>query len=79
MPATLAAISYPVTAYDIENMRSEDGTLSRDSIEHWLSLHSGDFQGVDDFHAVLPDLEIPWQSEESEFQFSDYMYPSEAE
>ena len=36
-----------------------------------------DFQYVSDFHAVCGSTEIPWIAEESEFKFSDCMYPSD--
>lgn len=73
MPATVAAQTINLSVYDLGNI----GELTRDNVESWLATHSGDFQGVDDFHASIGTWESPWASEESECTFSDCMYPSE--
>ena len=77
----VCAMSYPVSLYDIEHLRYEDGAITRDSIEDWLTTHSGDFRQVTDFSASIEDgeatIDIPWRDEESEFTYSDCMYPSE--
>ena len=44
-----AAYSYEPTASDVENMRDEDGLITREGVEAWLDTHSGDFQSVTDF------------------------------
>ena len=74
-----AATTYNVTGYDVENMRGDDGQVTRESVELWLGSHAGDFQHVTDFHASIEDgadtVDIPWQqSEESELTFNDCMY-----
>ncbi len=73
MPATTAAMEYPLSSYDVENI----GKLTRENVEQWLTTHSGDFQGIDDFYATVGDTEIPWNSEESEMTYNDCMYPPE--
>jgi len=73
MPGVDAAYEYPLSAYDIENI----GEFTRESVEYWLALNTGDFQEVTDFYATVGDAEIPWAYEESEFQFNDCMYPVE--
>lgn len=82
MPATTAAMRKDLSAYDIENIRgyaehlTGDVQLTREAIEHWLALNSGDFQGVDDFHAVIGAAEFPW-NEESELTYCDCTYGNE--
>ena len=59
--------------HDLENV----GEWTRDNVEHWLSLHSGDFQYVQDFRADFSregeDWVSEWADEESEFLFCDAM------
>ena len=73
MPATTCAQKIELRDYDLENI----GTFTRAHVETWLATHAGDFQSVTDFHAVCGRRDIPWASEESEFTYSDCMYPSE--
>jgi hypothetical protein len=68
-----ATMTYTLDKFDRENI----GELNRESIEDWLTTHSGDFQSIIDFSASLDDLEIPWSNEESEFEYGDITYPSE--
>lgn len=75
MPSTTAATQYNLTAYDIENI----GEINRESVDLWLSTHSGDFSSVKDFRAdiELPDgrnVVIEWEKEDNEFVFNDCMY-----
>lgn len=67
------AMRYDLSAYDVENI----GEATRENVEQWLCTHSGDFQHVEDFYAAIGETEIPWETEESEFTFSDCMYGSE--
>lgn len=64
--------------YDIDNMRNEEGTITRDDVEDWLGSHAGDFQSITDFYASIEDndtsIEIAWNNEENEFSFNDNMY-----
>ena len=78
------AMRYDLSGYDLgniigyaEHLSGGDPTITRDAIEHWLSLNSGDFSGLDDFHASIDDDEFPWADEESEFVYHDCMYPAE--
>lgn len=72
------AQEYQLSGYDIENI----GDINdRDSVEDWLSCHSGDFSQILDFRADFTidgaDVVHEWKSEDSEFTFSDCMFPSE--
>jgi hypothetical protein len=81
MPHTTAAMSYTVSSYDIENMREEDGTITRASVEDWLGSHSRDFQSITDFRASIEDgsqtIDIDWADIDNECTFNDCMFPSE--
>ena len=75
------AMRYPVSGYDMENMRDDDGQITRDSVEQWLMCHSGDFSSVEDFSASLEvgddTIEFPWTHEESECTYADSMFPND--
>lgn len=83
MPATTAAMRKDLSDYDVRNIRgyaehlSGDAQITREAVEHWLSLNSGDFQAVDDFHASIGALDIPWNDEENELTFIDCMGESD--
>lgn len=68
---------------DIENIHgyaeqlTGDTQITREAVAHWLSLNSGDFQGVDDFYASIGALDIPWEDEASEGVFNSCMYADE--
>ena len=76
-------MSYPVNSYDIEYLRDDGGAITRDSVEDWLTTHSGDFQQILDFTASIEDgdttVDIEWADEEAELTYLDCMYPSEDE
>lgn len=74
MPAATCAQRKELSRYDIENI----GEPTRENVEQWLTTHSGDFQSVQDFRAVIGETEIPWANEESEFTYNDCMYAEEA-
>jgi hypothetical protein len=80
MPSTNAATTITMSEYDIENARDDEGKLTRESLENWLGMHTGDFSRVIDFHASIEDgdttVDIPWGSEEGEFAYYD-CFPSE--
>jgi len=63
-------MEYTLSKYDLENI----GEPTRDNVEDWLGSHSGDFQDIRDFRASIGDVEIGWDSEESELQYSDCMF-----
>jgi len=73
----VCAYSYPLSAYDIENMRGDDGKIARREIQDWLDKNAGDFQSVEDFHATIGSAEYGWTNEESESTFLECMYPNE--
>jgi hypothetical protein len=81
MPAGTCAMRYPLSAHDIENIRDDDGAITRESIEQWLTSNSGDFQHVADFSASIEvgenTLDFAWKNEDSEFTYNDCMYPAE--
>lgn len=67
--------------YDLDNMRDDEGQITRESVERWLCLNSGDFQHVADFAAYITaddgEHVFPWADEESEFTYLDCMSPTE--
>lgn len=72
--------------YDLDNIKGYGEVIghpgiNRESVEYWLTMNSGDFRAVTDFSASIEDgaqsIEIPWNNEESEYKFSDAMYPAE--
>jgi hypothetical protein len=81
MPHSEGATSYTLSNHDVENARDDDGRLTRESVQHWLDSHAGDFSGIEDFWASLEDgnetIEIPWKEEENEFRFANLMNPLE--
>lgn len=81
MPSAECGQVQTLSSYDVENLRDDDGKITRDSVEQWLTTHSGDFANVIDFHASIEDgedtIEIPRSDEEHELRFCDAMYPSE--
>lgn len=84
MPSTTAAMRKDLSNYDVRNIKAYaehltgDAQITREAVEHWLSLNSGDFASVHDFSASIGAIEFPWAAgEESEFRFYDCMNPSE--
>ena len=79
MPPITCAMEYSLTEWDVNNI----SPITRDEVAHWLSLNSGDFQGIDDFRADIydpvdkRDIVIPWALEDSDMIYSDLMYGSE--
>jgi hypothetical protein len=72
----LCSLRIDLSDYDIENMRDDDGEITRESVEDWLGTHSGDFSSVDDFRASIEDgentLEFEWaEGEDSECKYID--------
>lgn len=78
MPAAVCAQEKELTSYDLGNI---EAPITRDTVEHWLMLNSGDFQDIIDFRASLEvgpaTVEIPWAKEESALTFNDCLYGSE--
>jgi hypothetical protein len=82
MPAIVASQQKDLDSYDVENIRGYaehlsggDTTITRDAVEHWLMLHSGDFSEILDFRASIEDgdqtIEFDWAEDDSEDQYLD--------
>lgn len=75
MPNVTASMRLEPSSYDVENMRDEDGAITRDSVEDWLGSHAGDFRSVIDFAASIEDgdstIDLPWATEDGEFAYLD--------
>jgi hypothetical protein len=67
LPPVTAGYKQSLTKYDMENI----GEPTRENVEQWLTSHSGNFQRVIDFHAVVGEVDIPWEKEENEFEYLD--------
>jgi len=81
MPMVPCAMDMELSHYDVENARDDDGKITRESVEAWLSTHAGDFSNITDFYASIEDgsdtVEIAWNSEENQLTYLGCMYPSE--
>lgn len=79
MPRVLCAQARTVDPHDIENMRDDDGKLTRESVACWLDTHMGDFSEIVDFSVDFGDEDflLPWADAENEYKYLDCMYPSE--
>lgn len=75
----LIAMTIKLRQYDIANMRGRvsDDAITRDDVEDWLGCNAGDFQSIMDFRALIDNegIEIPWNTEDGEIEFSDLVYP----
>jgi|ERR1700733_15561695 len=90
MPPVMCSMRKELDSHDIESIRGYSEVVSetpvqlwgphiqritREGLEHWLLLNSGDFQSVTDFSASIEDgyftTEFPWENEESGLIFSD--------
>jgi hypothetical protein len=64
-----------LTDYDLRNMTDDDGHITRESVERWVMLNSGDFSEIIDWSGSLEvgdqTIEFPWEHEESEEQYAD--------
>lgn len=79
----VCSLEKTLSAYDVENMRDcEDGVITRDSVDRWVSMNSGDFSEIVDWSASIEDgdstLDFPWSSEENEIAYLDTMCDEEA-
>jgi len=74
LPAITAAQTYTLREHDLENIRDEDGKITRESIEGWVLSNTGDFQSITDFSADFGSLGIvfDWgRGEESQIEWED--------
>jgi hypothetical protein len=67
MPAVTCSQRIDLRAYDLENI----GEPTRENVDAWLATHTGDFQSITDFHAIIGEVEIPWATEEGELAWFD--------
>ena len=69
----VCSLRKPLDRFDVDNMRDDDGKITRESVKFWVMLHSSDFSGVIDFSASIEDgeqtIDLPWSSEETELQY----------
>lgn len=72
------AYRYPLSSYDVENMRGEDGRIARREIQSWLDKNAGDFSAIIDFAAIIDGAEYGWSDPDSEGEFSVCMFPEYA-
>lgn len=73
MPPITCAQRIELDDYKMSNI----GEPTRDNVEYWLACNAGDFQSIQDFHAIIGETEIPWANEESELTYNDCMHPAE--
>ena len=75
MPSACTAQSLSPSAYDIENMRNDDGTIDRQSISDWLDKNTGDFSQVLDFECSIAvgdgTIDYAWQTEDNGMKYAD--------
>lgn len=84
LPSITCAMEYTLGGYELENIRAYgDGEITREAVEHWLSLNAGDFQSVADFRTDISfddvDIVFEWKNEESECIYNDCMFGDEDE
>ncbi len=81
MPPIVCAEELVVPDDEVERLKDNEGRITRESVEQWLTTHSGDFQEVMDFSASIEDgpdtVEVPWRDEESECTYMDCMFGTE--
>ena len=79
MPPITCAMEYSLTEWDVNNI----SPITRDEVAYWLSLNSGDFQGIDDFRADIydpstgHDIVFEWEDPESEMTYNACMWPED--
>jgi hypothetical protein len=78
--AGLCAMTYTMREpYDIDNALDDDGCLTRESVERWLLLNSGDFASITDFRIDISladgtDFTSDFDYPDSEGDFADCMF-----
>ena len=79
LPPVVCAQTLHPSSYDINNMRDDEGKITRDSVEQWLGTHAGDFQSIIDFSVSLDEeLESDWaKGEDSDMTYGDCMCPDD--
>jgi hypothetical protein len=72
----ICAMDKDLSLYDIGNIEERgDGEITREAVEDWLTVNSGDFQSVTDFRADISyedeDYLFEWSDEDSGWQYND--------
>ena len=71
----LFSMEYTLRHYDVENMRNDDGQISREEVARWLDCNAGDFSAIVDFSASIEDgettLDFEWATEDGEMVHCD--------
>jgi len=49
LPPIVCALRKVLTARDVEDLRDENGNITRESVAEWLTTNTGDFQEIIDF------------------------------
>lgn len=61
-----------------DDLRDDDGNVTRESVQGWLNTHAGDFSSITDFYANVAvgedDVELPWADDESEMIWTVCMF-----
>jgi hypothetical protein len=53
---------------------AEIGEPTRENVRKWLNpLNTGDFEFIEDFHAIVGETELAWEQEENEFVYAEAM------
>lgn len=80
MPHGLGSQRLKLSAYDLDNIQN-DGAITREDVEQWLTMHTGDFSNVVDFNASIEwngeTLDFPWTTEDNEMAYCDTLRDSE--
>ena len=72
VPPSICAQRKELSRYDISCMEMKINDVpSREEVENWLYINSGDFQEILDFHAIIGETEIPWKDPENELKYFD--------
>lgn len=74
LPPVKVAQTIDLSAGDVGNVGEQP---TRDDVQSWLDCHAGDFQEIIDFHAVLGETEIPWETEEGVRLFDECICSNE--
>ena len=74
----LCAMEYTLSDADLKQYGIDKENPTRESIERWTQTNTGDFSSIQDFYANIGEnKEIKWKDPESEFTYSDCMFPAD--
>lgn len=70
-----------LSQHDIDDMRDADGKITRESVDRWVSVNSGDFSSLKDWRASIEDgnttIDLPFTSEDGELAYLDTLAEEE--